>query len=259
MILVCPGCKNQITIDEATVPRGVFKVRCTSCGRTINAQQKDEPAPPAQKVQPPQTEMDNASFAAGRTPAKGVQKTPDVSPAVQEYVTARINDSRREILEAMQALFRGEMLHGNVTPDYVGNSKNALICSSDATITASILSSLNSIGYRTETCTTAAESLKNLDSQYGLIIVDPSFPDDLEGAKKVIGRINGKKGTERRQTFLVLVSSTYKTLDGNSAFMNGVNVIINKADLHRLDSVLQQSQAHFQQVYKAFRSVADQK
>jgi hypothetical protein len=90
-------------------------------------------------------------------------------------------------------------------------------------------------------------------------LIDPSFTDDLEAGKKIIGRINARKAVDRRNIFVVMISSTHKTLDGNAAFMNGVNLIVNKADLNALVPSIKQSQKDFQQMYAAYNAVGGER
>jgi hypothetical protein len=89
-----------------------------------------------------------------------------------------------------------------------------------------------------------------------LVVIDPSFTDDLEGAKKLIGRMNARKAVERREIFVVLISATQKSMDGNSAFLSGVNLIVNKADLNHLESFIRQGQKYFQQLYSPLQNIS---
>ena len=263
MVLVCPGCKNKITLDDGTLPIGIFKVRCTGCGRSITAQFKDEPAPsppsaPVAAPAPPQSQpsgiTENARKAATRPDST------DVSPAVQAFVKDQLGAAKKEILDAMQSLFQGATIAQNYTSEEeMATAKRALICTGDGAIADTLTATLKGMGYQVESCSSAIEGLKTVDSMYGIIVLDPVFPDDPEGGKKLIGRINSKKAVDRRQTFLVLISSTQKTLDGNSAFFSGVNLIINKVDLDDFEMTVRQSQKDFQQMYSTFRRIFEEK
>jgi predicted Zn finger-like uncharacterized protein len=241
MVLVCPGCKNQVTLDDASVPEGVFKVRCKGCGKIITSQRHPEQLTP----QPPSSVSEKKAVA-----------DPGISPAIEAFIKKEIAASRKEILNAMQSLFRGTGIAPGGMEDRI-HSQKALICSGDPATLQTLTLAAKAMGYQTETTVTAADSLKNLDSIYSLVLIDPSFSDDLEAAKKLIGRLNARKSVERRQTFVVLISSAQKTLDGNAAFMNGVNLIVNKADLTTIEASIMQSQKEFQQMYAAYREVAE--
>jgi predicted Zn finger-like uncharacterized protein len=240
MILVCPGCKNQITLDDASVPEGIFKVRCTGCGKIITSQRSPEAVAPS-------------ISQSGVTERKSIEDQ-SVNPAVEAFLRKEIATAKKEILDAMQSLFRGANLSADEEAD--GTAKRALICSGDPLTSQRLASAAKALGYATEIAVTAADSLKSLESFYSLMIIDPSFTDDAEGVKKLIGRVNIRKAVERRQMFLVLISASQKTLDGNSAFLNGVNLIVNKADLGTIENSIKQSQKDFRQMYSSFYEVS---
>jgi predicted Zn finger-like uncharacterized protein len=239
MILVCPSCKNQITLDDASVPEGVFKVRCTSCGKIITSQRHPE-SPPATVASSGMTERKTASEQS-------------VSPAVEAFVQREIAAAKKEILDAMQSLFRGTGISPNQGEN--ANANRALICSGDPIASQKLTAAAKNLGYQAENAVTAADSLKCLDAFYSLILIDPSFADDAEAAKKLVGRVNIRKSQERREMFVVLISPTLKTLDGNSAFLNGVNLIVNQGDLQNIEASIKQSQKDFQQMYAAYHEV----
>jgi predicted Zn finger-like uncharacterized protein len=252
MVIVCPGCKNQITLDDATIPSGTFKVRCTGCGRSITTQkpvQQQSPAPaPASK--PASTTVDKPQQ---QTISADGGKVP---PELQNFVNSQIAVAKKEILSAIQTLLGGSSaIRLQESDENRIASNTALLCGGDPATLEVLLGLVKSMGYHVQSCTTAAESLKSVDPIYDLIIIDPSFTDDLEGPKKLIGRINSKKAADRRKVFVVLLSSTQKSLDGNSAFLGGVNLIINKSDLNNLESYIRQGQKHFQKLYSALESV----
>lgn len=55
---------------------------------------------------------------------------------------------------------------------------------------------------------------------------------------------------ERRQLFLVLVADNVKTLDGNLAFLYGVNLLIHKQHLAQAPSLIASALAHHRQLYR---------
>ena len=176
---------------------------------------------------------------------------------MKSFVNAQIASAKKEILDAIQILFRGSSIQTPGTTEIAASGSNvALVCGGDSSTVETIQMFLANLGYQVRTCMTAAESLKSADSPFGIIVIDPSFTDDLEGAKKLIVRVNAKKAVERRQLFSVLISATQKSMDGNSAFLNGVNLIINKADLANFETYIRQGQQYFQQFYSTIQAIS---
>jgi predicted Zn finger-like uncharacterized protein len=255
MVLVCSACKNQITLEDASVPEGIFKVRCTGCGKIITAQRN---APSAQPPAPlPATTSGSFAPVVERNQQVSDSQA-NVSPAVEAFIKKEITAAKKEILKAMQSLFTGTGMI-KMQENESGISQKALVCSGDPLVSQSLSQAAQSMGYATEATVTTADSMKSLDTNYSLILIDPSFSDDLEAGKKLIGRINARKAVDRRNIFVVLISSTHKTLDGNAAFMNGVNLIVNKADLNALVPSIKQSQRDFQQMYAAYHAAGGER
>jgi len=241
MILVCPACKNQLTLDDASVPEGIFKVRCTGCGKIITSQRHPEPMAP--------------SLSPGVMDRKiGADQT--LSPAIQALIRKEISSAKKEMLDAIRSLFRGTGIAQEKTDDPMGTRK-ALICSGDLVTSQALTQAARAMGYETETAVTAADSMKTIDGMFSLVLIDPSFGDDSEASKKLIGRLNSKRSVDRREVFVVLISTTQKTGDGNAAFMSGVNLIVHKGELNMIEASIRQSQKDFEKMYATFYQLTE--
>jgi CheY-like chemotaxis protein/ribosomal protein S27E len=242
MVLVCSGCKNQITLEEASVPEGVFKVRCTGCGKIITAQRTSHAS-----QSPPIIER-------SKPVAPAMESGATISPAIESFLKKEIANAKKEILDAMQSLFTGSGFATNQDSE-TGISQRALVCSGDPVLSQSLSQAAQSMGYSTDVTVSAVDSLKASDTSYAMFLIDPSFSDDLDAGKKIIGKINARKAVDRRKIFVVLISSSQKTQDGNAAFMSGVNLIVNKSDLNALVASIRQTQKDLQQMYSAYNVV----
>ena len=234
MVLTCSNCSHQIYLDDAKIPEGSFKVRCTKCSKIITSERKQD------------------------------QPSEDIPPLIQQYVKSQIDTLRAELSK------QETKIPSPVNPvnfqvekeddDFENEGRHALICEADAAILATISSTLEKMNYTLDPARTAADALKKIDSgAYDLVIVGTSFPDDKDGLKKIVGRINGQKSVQRRKTFLVVVSAQHKTGDQSAAFMLGANWIIHKADLARFGPVLSDGQQFFRQLYHLFHRVLDER
>src|SRR4026208_1302015 len=116
MVLVCSGCKNQITLEEASVPEGVFKVRCTGCGKIITAQRTSHAS-----QSPPIIER-------SKPVAPAMESGATISPAIESFLKKEIANAKKEILDAMQSLFTGSGFATNQDSE-TGISQRALVCS----------------------------------------------------------------------------------------------------------------------------------
>jgi predicted Zn finger-like uncharacterized protein len=235
MVLTCSSCGHQIYLDDAKIPDGTFKVRCTKCSKIITSERKQD------------------------------QPSEDIPPLIQQYVKSQIDALKAE-LSKQQEVKIPQVSQVTLQQDDDGEdfenegNKHALICEADAAILTSISSALEKMNYAVDTARTAGDALKKIDSgAFDLVLVGTSFPDDKDGLRKIVGRINGQKSLQRRQTFLVIVSAQHKTSDQSAAFMLGANWIIHKSDLARFAPVLSEGQQYFRQLYHLFNRVLDER
>jgi len=60
---------------------------------------------------------------------------------------------------------------------------------------------------------------------------------------------------DRRRSFFILVSENLRTLDGNAAFLYGVNLIVAQKDLGSFQQIYRDASAHHDRLYSAMNSV----
>jgi predicted Zn finger-like uncharacterized protein len=235
MKVTCNSCQQAITVDEAKASGATFRVKCPGCSNLIIVN-REQPAAP--NPVPPQTNN------------------------VEELVKREVSQAKKEIFESMATLFGADIrrLQPGSDKEAGDEYKRALICDPDQAITDQITTVLKRLGYQVDSTKTGGDALKKLDQfNYQLITVSSDFSDAKEGAAKILGRINGLKSTQRRQTFVVSISSTVKNADATTAFLHGANIIVNKNDLGSLESLIVEGQRRFQRIYYHFLAVIDEK
>jgi hypothetical protein len=60
---------------------------------------------------------------------------------------------------------------------------------------------------------------------------------------------------DRRRSFFVLVSENLRTLDGNAAFLYGVNLVVAQKDLGSFPQIYRDASAYHDRLYSAMNSV----
>jgi predicted Zn finger-like uncharacterized protein len=239
MKVVCNSCEQAITVDETKASGATFRVKCPQCANLITVT-REQPA---------------ISNAAPNMP-------PQQTDNVEEIVKREVGKAKKEIFEAVATLFGADISKLQVHQDKEEGDqyKRALICDPEQQTIDQVTAVLKNLGYRVDTAKTSAEALKKLEQfSHRLITVNSNFPDAKDGAAKILGRINGQKSAQRRQTFVVSISSTVKNTDATTAFLHGANIIVNKDDLGRLESLILEGQRRFQQIYHHFSSLIDEK
>src|SRR2546427_142553 len=65
-----------------------------------------------------------------------------------------------------------------------------------------------------------------------------------------------KLSVDRRKSFFILVSENLRTLDGNAAFLYGVNLIVAQKDLGAFQQIYRDALGYHERLYSAMNSVA---
>lgn len=235
MKVTCNSCQQTFNVDETKASGSAFRVKCPACANSIKV---------------------------NREQAAATNQAPPTNN-VEEAVKREVARAKKEIFESMATLFGADIsrLQAPESDHETGDEyKRALICDPDQVITDQITTVLKHLGYQVDSVKTAADALKKLDQfNYQLITVSSDFPEAKEGAAKILGRVNGLKSTQRRQTFVVSISNTVKNADATTAFLHGANIIVNKNDLGSLQSLILEGKRRFQRIYHHFLAVIDEK
>ncbi|HUJ15471.1 MAG TPA: hypothetical protein VL284_16920 [Thermoanaerobaculia bacterium] len=61
---------------------------------------------------------------------------------------------------------------------------------------------------------------------------------------------------DRRKSFFILVAENLRTLDGNAAFLYGVNLIVSQKDLGSFQQIFREAMGYHERLYSAMNAVA---
>ncbi|HSP13234.1 MAG TPA: hypothetical protein VLV78_00620 [Thermoanaerobaculia bacterium] len=86
-----------------------------------------------------------------------------------------------------------------------------------------------------------------------VVIMNPQqiTPPPLEAMQPIIGVVP----SDRRKSFFVLVAENLRTLDGNAAFLYGVNLVVAPKDLGTFPQIFKDAYAHHERLYANMNSV----
>jgi predicted RNA-binding Zn-ribbon protein involved in translation (DUF1610 family) len=73
----------------------------------------------------------------------------------------------------------------------------------------------------------------------------------LEPMQPLVGLISA----ERRKSFFILVSDNLRTLDGNAAFLYGVNLIVASKDLNNFSRIFKEAYQYHERLYSSVNAV----
>jgi hypothetical protein len=94
------------------------------------------------------------------------------------------------------------------------------------------------------------------EGRVNIVVFDYYFDPDQHGADVLRRYVDQLKPKIRRQLYLVLLHSNYRTLDPNAAFIEGVNAVVNSDEISLLRPALERSLREYNQLYKTFYEVS---
>jgi len=71
-----------------------------------------------------------------------------------------------------------------------------------------------------------------------------------------MGPIISLTPSDRRRSFFILFSDNLRTLDGNAAFLYGVNLVVAHKDLGAFPQIFKEAWGYHERLYAAMTSVA---
>jgi hypothetical protein len=89
-----------------------------------------------------------------------------------------------------------------------------------------------------------------------VVVINPPqmSPPPLEAMQPIIGLTPA----DRRRSFFILVADNLRTLDGNAAFLYGVNLVVSTKDLGSFPQIYRDAYAFHERTYAAMNAVLKQ-
>jgi hypoxanthine phosphoribosyltransferase len=139
---------------------------------------------------------------------------------------------------------------GYLNPD----SETAMICEKDPAIRDEISKALKALSIDIVEPTSFKEALRYLRFHiFNVIVVDENFDTGVGEVNYVLHYAENLIMPIRRQTFVVLISETYPTMDNMRAYNKSVNLIINKKEIAEAALILKKEIAEDSDFYYLFK------
>ncbi|MDQ5984810.1 MAG: hypothetical protein CSYNP_00508 [Syntrophus sp. SKADARSKE-3] len=133
-------------------------------------------------------------------------------------------------------------------------TKTALICEPDGATREKITEALKTMGYRTAESDNARDALKKTRfDNYNVVILNERFDTDNPDANDLLRYLSALPMVTRRQTFVVLLSERFRTMDNMAAFNNSVDLIINTTNMADFPSVFKKALSDNTTFYQVFK------
>jgi hypoxanthine phosphoribosyltransferase len=134
------------------------------------------------------------------------------------------------------------------------NNETAMICENDPVIKQKIGSALKSLDFNVIESATLKETLKYLSFHtFNVIVVDETFDTGPDGVNYFLNYLENLPMSIRRQIFVVLISSTFATMDYMHSLNKSVNLIINRDDISETGLILKKEMEENEYFYHVFK------
>ncbi|WP_054029752.1 zinc-ribbon domain-containing protein [Desulfatitalea tepidiphila] len=132
--------------------------------------------------------------------------------------------------------------------------KTALVCESDTLIREKMRPTLDLMEYHITETPNSREALKKMRYHtYDLVLLNEYFDTRDPDANPVLIYIERLAMETRRNMFVTLLTTRFRTMDHMTAFQKSVNMIVNLRNIDDIDKILQRGMADYGLFYKVFK------
>jgi len=130
----------------------------------------------------------------------------------------------------------------------------ALVCESDAVNLKKIVNNLNLLEYHVTVSDSGRDALKKMRyHQYDLVVINESFFCDGPDSNMVLLYLERLNMSVRRNIYVAMISSKYRTMDQMMAFRHSVNIIVNTKNIDDVGKIIQRGLTDNDFFYRVFK------
>ena len=215
MEVLCESCQGKFKIPDEKLPKGqVLAFSCPRCKSKITVDTRS-----------PREE------AAGR-PVGGEER----KSLIEEVSSGSYNAAEKPF-------------------DFIEEgAKTALLCESDPELRAKDWAAMENMGYLIMEAGTALEALKKMRFHvFDLILLNERFDCPEPGANNVLHYLEQLNMGVRRNIFVALVSSRFRTMDNMAAFNQSVNLVVHPRNIEDIEKILRKGIADNTAFYRVMK------
>jgi len=139
--------------------------------------------------------------------------------------------------------------------DYVhAGVQTALLCENDSEVRQKIHDVVEGMNYHVVEAASARNALKYMRFHtYNLVVVNETFDSAGADSNHVLQYVVQLPMSIRGNTFIVLLSSSLKTMDNMTAFHKSVNLVVNLQNIDDMESILKGALAEHEEFYQVYK------
>ncbi len=135
------------------------------------------------------------------------------------------------------------------------DDKTALIAD-DSTNAETLKTTLGELGYKCHTAETSERAIERMKyTTYDVIAVAETLSGSNLATNGVLRYLTPLPMAQRRNSFVMLVGDSFRTLDAMQAYTQSVHLVVHLNDLANLGAVLKKSLTEFETFYRVYKEV----
>jgi predicted Zn finger-like uncharacterized protein len=132
--------------------------------------------------------------------------------------------------------------------------KTALVCESDLILNKHVIDALRAMEYQITPAGNARDALKRMRYHvYDIVVVDEGFDTENAETNGVLIYLERLSMAARRNTFVVMISHRYRTMDNMSALLKSVNLIVNVKNIDDFGKIVSRGLTDHMVFYRVFQ------
>jgi hypothetical protein len=132
----------------------------------------------------------------------------------------------------------------------------ALVCVDHQQYQKIVVPQLINLAYKVHLGLFAEDVLLKLRTyNYSVVVIYENFKGSTLETNPIMQEMVKRPGTQRRESFVVLLSHRYPTNDAMTAWVYSVDLIVNINDLASFKPVLERAVAQYHELYQSFREM----
>lgn len=216
--IICGSCSKPLSIDETKLPMKEVSFPCPLCKTKLKI---DRSRIPADSDQPHRAEV------AGGSPAPAPAPAATPSPALAQ---------------------------GSADDLVAAGASKALIIGENS---AELQQAARSLGFSPVHRATPVEGRDYYLQEFPeVVLIAPSSIS--QPPMDELTPITSVGSAERRRGFFILVGEKFRSLDGNAAFLYGVNLVVAKNDLGSISRLYREARADHDRLARSFKQFANE-
>jgi len=132
--------------------------------------------------------------------------------------------------------------------------RTALICEPDPSIRVKIMKALRKMDYHITKSASAQDALREMRFHlYDVVVLNEYFDTEDPNANDVLEYLKYLPVNIRRNIYVALVSDRFRTMDNMASLADSVNLVINKANIDDVDTIIKRGIADNKSFYLVFK------